>query len=129
LPDNYFSSCYIQNIKKSGAKRLGNSSTDHTPSRAANCGAVRDKQFERIVNNNLSFNFNDTKSKFFTQTSLKSAAPRRTQARKAQQHRDTSPTDNDILLTTTATPKDRRQGEKKKSMRRLLAAQPKTNPY
>jgi len=58
LPDSYFSSCYIQNIKKNGAKRIGNykvnnSSTDHTPSRAANCGAARDKKFEMIVNNNL----------------------------------------------------------------------------
>jgi hypothetical protein len=130
LPDSYFSSCYIQNIKKNGTKRTGNSSTDHTPSRAANCGAVRDKKFEMIVNSNLSFNFNDTKSKFFMQTNSKSVAPRRTQARKAQQHRDTSPTENDLFLAATATPRDAAQAEKKKQpMRRLLAAQPKANPY
>lgn len=64
------------------------------------------------------------------QTNSKSVAPRRTQARKMQQHRDTSPTENDLFLATTATPRDAAQAEKKKQpMRRLLAAQPKTNPY
>ena len=129
LPDSYFSSCYIQNIKKNGAKRTGNSSTDQTPSRAAGGAAVRDKKFEMIVNSNLSFNFNDTKSKFFTNS--QSAAPRRPQARKLQQPRDTSPTENDIFMAATATPREAVPVvvREKKPLRRLLAAQPKSNPY
>jgi len=63
------------------------------------------------------------------QTNSKSVAPRRSPARKVQQHRDTSPTENDLFLAATATPRDAGQVEKKKPMRRLLAAQPKTNPY